>query len=66
MFHGPNGTLAPIPDRMSHAVGPRSTASPGMRAQKTRPLTSQASAPSAVMMTIWSGVSAWKAAMTSL
>ena len=62
MFHGPNGTLEPIPDRISHDVGPRRIERPGMSAQKTRPLTNQAIAPRMVMTTIWLGVSAWKAA----
>jgi len=65
MFQGPNGTLAPIPLRISHDVGPRRTESPGMSAQKTSPLTSQASAPRIVMMTICCSESAWKAARTS-
>ena len=51
MFHGPNGTLAPMPDRISHDVGPRRIERPGMSAQKTRPLTSQASRPRMVMIT---------------
>ena len=66
MFHGPNGMLAPMPPRMSHDMDPRIGDSPGIRAENTSPLTSQASAPSAVMITTWSGVSAWKAVKTSL
>ncbi len=66
MFHGPKGMLAPMPARMSHDSGPWRIDSLGMSAQKMRPLTSQAIAPRAEMMTTWSGVSAWNAAMTSL
>ena len=65
MFHGPNGTLEPMPDRISHDVGPRMIERPGMSAQKTRPLTNQAITPRIVMTTIWLSVSAWKAAATS-
>ena len=65
MFHGPNGTLEPMPDRISHDVGPRMIERPGMSAQKTRPLTNQAITPRMVMTAIWLSVSAWKAAATS-
>ena len=37
MFHGPNGTLAPIPARMSHDIVPRIHESPSMRALKIMP-----------------------------
>ena len=65
MFQGPNGTLAPIPDRISHDVGPRMIERPGIRAQKTRPLTNHAITPRIVMSTISLSVRAWKAAATS-
>src|SRR6185369_3518227 len=65
MFQGPNGTLEPMPDRISQDVGPRMIETPGMRAQKTRPLTNQAIAPRIVMIAIWLSVSAWNAAATS-
>ena len=65
MFHGPNGTLAPMPERISHEVGPRRIERPGMSAQKTSPLTSHANAPRVVMIANWLGVNAWKAAATS-
>ena len=41
MFHGPKGTLEPIPDRISQDMNPRTIERPGIRAQKTRPLTIQ-------------------------
>ena len=65
MFHGPKGMLDPMPDRMSHDAGPRGTERPGIRAQNTSPLVSHPNAPSREMTTIWSSVSAWKAAATS-
>ena len=65
MFQGPNGTLAQMPDRISQDVGPRMIETPGMSAQKTRPLTSQAVTPRMDMTAIWLNVSAWKAAATS-
>ena len=65
MFHGPNGTLAPMPERISHEVGPRMTERPGMSAQKTSPLTNHAATPRTVITANWPSVSAWKAAATS-
>ncbi|MCU0504341.1 MAG: hypothetical protein MUE82_00995 [Chloroflexi bacterium] len=66
IFHGPNGMLEPMPDRISHDEVPRRTDSPGMSAQKMSPLTSQATTPRTVITMTWSGVSAWNAASTSL
>ena len=65
IFHGPNGTLAPMPDRINQEVGPRMIERPGIRAQKTRPLTNQAIIPRIDMSAISLRVSAWKAAATS-
>ncbi len=65
MFQGPNGTLAPMPARMSHDIAPRIHERPSMRALKMRPLTTQAKAPSAVITRNWSSVRALNAAMTS-
>ena len=55
---GPNGTLAPMPDRINQDVGPRMIETPGMSAQKTRPLTNHAITPRMVMTAIWLSVSA--------
>ena len=49
MFQGPNGTLEPMPDRISHESVPRRAEKPSMRALKTRPLATQAIAPRAVI-----------------
>ncbi len=65
MFQGPKGTLAPMPARMSHDIAPRIHERPSIRAQKMRPLTTQARAPSAVITRNWSRVRALNASMTS-
>jgi hypothetical protein len=65
MFHGPNGTLAPMPARINQDIAPRTTCNPGMRATNTSPLANQAIAPRIVITTICAGVSAWNASTTS-
>ena len=45
MFHGPNGMLAPMPARISQASVPRRRVSPGMSAENTAPVTTQAITP---------------------
>jgi hypothetical protein len=65
MFHGPKGMLAPMPARISHASVPRTSDSPAMSAEKTAPVTTQASTPKAATRRISCAVSPWKAAITS-
>ena len=56
MFQGPNGTLAPIPARISQDIVPRMTDRPATSAENTRPLRTQAMIPSTVMIrNCWSG-----------
>ncbi len=66
MFQGPKGTLAPMPARISHDIVPRSQERPSMRALKMSPLTTQATAPSAVITRNCESVRSWNASKTSL
>jgi len=66
MFHGPNGRLGPMPDRIRYASVPRTSDRPGMTTQNRTPQATQAMKPKIEIWTNWMKVSAARASLTSL